>query len=100
MSDGTKIEWTDATWNPIRARTRSVPLPRAGWHCERVSPGCQNCYAERLNEDRFGTQLPYTRASRDRVTIEVDEAALAKPMHWRKPRRVFVCSMTDLFGGW
>ena len=49
MSTG--IQWTDETWNPIRAR-RTWPDGESlrGWHCERVSPGCENCYAETLNE--------------------------------------------------
>ena len=106
MSDGTHIEWTDASWNPLRARRNdATPLETeiatwVGWHCERVSPGCQNCYAEKLNEKRFGTGLPYNRKSRDQVELFLDEAALTKPLHWRKPRKVFVCSMTDLFGEW
>ena len=99
MSTG--IQWTDETWNPIRAR-RTWPDGESlrGWHCERVSPGCENCYAETLNEKRFGTGLGYTRPSRDMVSIYLDERTLSQPLHWRKPRRVFVCSMTDLFGEW
>lgn len=97
MSDGTKIQWTNATWNPIRARDSAGTT---GWHCERVSPGCQNCYAERRNEKRFGTGLPYNRKSRDLVEVFLDQSALTQPLHWRRPRRIFVCSMTDLFGEW
>lgn len=97
MSDGTAIQWTDATWNPIRARDSAGTT---GWHCERVSPGCQHCYAERLNEKRFGTGLPYNRKSRDLVEVYLDEKALTQPLHWRRPRKVFAGSMTDLFGAW
>ena len=106
MSDGTHIEWTDATWNPLRARvlnpirTETEGQIEVGWHCERVSPGCQHCYAETINEKRFGTGLPYNRKSRDMVSVELDEKALLQPLHWRRPRKVFVCSMTDLFGEW
>lgn len=100
MSDKSNIEWTDATWNPIRARRLTDIGGRVGWHCERVSPGCQHCYAERLNAQRFGTQLPYTRPSRDRVEVGIHEATLEKPLHWSRARKVFVCSMTDLFGEW
>ena len=101
MSDNSHIEWTDASWNPIRAtrHDQDIWYP-SGWHCERVSPGCQHCYAETINEKRFGTGLPYTRKSRDLVNIELDEKALTQPLHWRRPRKVFVCSMTDLFGEW
>lgn len=110
MSDNTHIQWS-ASWNPIWAN-RSVStdpdysdrrgmelLGADGWHCERVSPGCQHCYAETLNERRFGTGLPYNRKSRDLVDIYLDEKALTQPLRWRKPRRVFVCSMTDLAPG-
>ncbi len=113
MSDGTHIEWTatvhpdgtispGATWNPIRARRKDGQPNKGGggWHCERVSPGCQHCYAERLNGKRFGTGLPYNRKSRDLVDIYLDEKALTQPLHWRRPRKIFVCSMTDLFGEW
>lgn len=112
MSTG--IEWTDETWNPIRAIATygdSEPRPNQlansfgvievrGWHCERVSAGCVNCYAERINQQRFGTGLPYNRASRDRVEVVLDERTLRAPLSWRRSRRVFVCSMTDLFGEW
>lgn len=104
MSDNTKIQWTEATWNPVRATYSTTDgvgqVLKRGWHCERVSPGCQHCYAERLNEKRFGTGLPYNRKSRDLVDIYLDEKALTQPLHWRRPRKVFVCSMTDLFGEW
>lgn len=102
MSDGTKIQWSDATWNPLRAIGPSRPgnEQAIGWHCERVSPGCQHCYAETINQHRFGTGLPYNRAAREAVEVFIDEKALSQPLHWKKPRRIFVCSMTDLFGEW
>jgi protein gp37 len=96
MSDGTHIQWTDASWNPIRAHIGTASSP-PGWHCEKVSQGCAHCYAETINR-RLGTGLPYTVASG--AVTHLDEKALASPLHWRKPRRVFVCSMTDLFGAW
>lgn len=95
-----KIQWTDNSWNPIRAVTSD---DRVGWHCERVSPGCEHCYAETQNVARRfdkGTGLPYNRKSRDVVQMVLHEDTLVKPLRWRKPRRVFVCSMTDLFGEW
>lgn len=104
MSDNTSIEWTDATWNPVRARYATTDevgeVLKTGWHCERVSPGCQNCYAETINEKRFGTGLPYNRKSREQVEVYLDEKTLTQPLHWRRPRKIFVCSMTDLFGEW
>ncbi len=101
MSEGTKIEWTDATWNPIRARLRAGEgITSLGWHCERVSPGCEHCYAEHINARRFGTGRAYTRGMRDNVETFIDEETIVRPLRWRKPRRVFVGSMTDIFGEW
>jgi protein gp37 len=98
MAKNTSIEWTDATWNPIVAR--DVETGKLGWYCEKVSPACTHCYAEAINRRNLtrGTGHSYAAASRDRVKIEIDSATLRKPLHWKKPRRIFVCSMTDLFG--
>jgi protein gp37 len=73
MADKTGIAWTDATWNPVTG-------------CTKVSPGCAHCYAEALSK-RFGRSFE--------VTLHPER--LDEPLHWRKPRRVFVCSMADLF---
>ena len=88
----TKIEWTDDSWNPIRAR--NVKTGKVGWHCQKISPGCENCYAESMNR-RLGTRLSYVPAGE--AGLFLDEKMLTQPLRWRKPRRVFVCSMTDLF---
>ncbi len=96
MADRTSIEWTDATWNPIRARRRDTG--KVGWHCEAVSAGCKNCYAGPINEVRFGTGLPYKPGHRAEVEVFIDLDTLRQPMRWRKGRTIFVCSMTDLFG--
>lgn len=85
MSDRTKIEWASASWNPLRGI-------RGKWSCVKVSEGCAHCYAERLNV-RFGG--PRYAVGAD--ALRLDEAALLLPRRWVKPRRVFVCSMTDLF---
>lgn len=74
MSTG--IEWTDETWNPITG-------------CTKVSPGCDHCYAKTMHE-RFNGP-----GSFDTVTLH--PARLDKPLRWRKPRKVFVNSMSDLF---
>lgn len=105
MSDNTKIEWADATWNPIRAwrNDASKDTGRWGLHCEKVSPGCKNCYAERMNGrmlPAWGTGLDYTVPNREKVEVFLDLSELAKPHSWRNPRRVFVESMSDLFGEW
>jgi protein gp37 len=85
MSERTAISWTSSTWNPIRGSL-------GNWHCIKVSPGCQHCYAARLNT-RWGGPDYVVGAD----TIRLDERALDKPLHWRTPRKIFVCSMTDLF---
>lgn len=96
MGDGTAIEWTDATWNPIRG-------------CSRVSEGCRNCYAETVAARFSGPGHPYHGLAR-RVTrpdgtsearwtgkIAVIDTAMTQPMRWTRPRRIFVNSMSDLF---
>lgn len=97
MGDNTGIEWADATWNPIRAR--HAKTKKVGHHCEHVSEGCRFCYAERLNAWR-GTGFLYKPSLIDDGTIELflDEAVLDLPRRWRRPRTIFPCSMTDLFG--
>jgi protein gp37 len=76
MADKSSIEWTDATWNPITG-------------CTKVSPGCDHCYAERIVERFKG------KGAFENVTL--NEERLDAPLRWRKPRRVFVNSMSDLF---
>jgi len=74
------------------------PAGKVGPHCEHVSPGCENCYSE-FNGKRClpanGTGLPFDRRSRDLVEIFLDEKILMQPLHWRRPRRIFVNSQTD-----
>lgn len=94
MGDKSKIEWTDASWNPIRARNKETG--GVGHFCIHVSEGCRNCYAERMQK-RFGNPARYVAQHRDKVELFLDEKAVAQPRRWRKPRRIFVCSMTDLF---
>ncbi|MBY6277849.1 DUF5131 family protein [Symbiobacterium thermophilum] len=91
MADRTAIEWTDATWNPIRG-------------CSRVSEGCRHCYAERQAARFAGKGQPYEGLVRStdhgpRWTgqVRLVEKLLDAPLHWRRPRRIFVNSMSDLF---
>lgn len=105
MADKTGIEWTDATWNPTVG-------------CSIISPGCTNCYAMRmawrlghiekasgrLEMDGVsipGTYLPTTNAVNGNPVwtgiVKLNEQALALPLRWKKPRRIFVNSMSDLF---
>jgi protein gp37 len=90
-ADWTTIEWTDATWNPTRG-------------CSRISPGCKNCYAERIAARFSGAGLPYEGLARITPSgarwsgeLRVIEDDLDQPLHWKKPRRIFVNSMSDLF---
>jgi protein gp37 len=88
----TQIEWTDATWNPV-----------AG--CSVLSAGCTNCYAmqmaKRLEAMHVGKYKGLTRRSGRRTVwtgiVREDPSALAIPQGWKKPRKVFVNSMSDLF---
>jgi protein gp37 len=97
MADRSAIEWTDASWNPIRARNKATG--KVGWHCEHATTGCINCYAEGFNK-RLGTGLDFKPGHLDSGEIELflDEDILKQPLHWKRPRKVFVGSMTDLFG--
>jgi protein gp37 len=98
VADKTAIEWTDATWTPIRAmRVKASGETRIGWHCEHVTEACRNCYAESINA-RLGTGLPFKPGHLDDVALFLDEKILSQPLRWTKPRMIFVCSMTDLFG--
>lgn len=81
MSDSSKIEWTDATWNPVTG-------------CTKVSPGCDRCYAETLAERFRGVPGHYFEQGFD---VVLRPERLDQPMRWKKPRRVFVNSMSDLF---
>lgn len=92
MSDKTGIEWTDATWNPIAAF--DVETGKRGWFCTKISPGCAGCYAERLNL-RLGNGHEYTQANQGQIRFEL--VNLDQPKVWKRPRKIFVGSMFDLF---
>ena len=81
MSDRSKIEWTDATWNPVRG-------------CTTISAGCKHCYAETFAERFRGvTGHPFEFG----FDIRLVSHKLEEPLKWRTPRMVFVNSMSDLF---
>lgn len=94
MGDKSKIEWTEASWTPIRARNKVTG--KIGWHCEHATPGCEFCYAESMNK-RLGTGLPFKPGHRKDIEIFLDEKMLTQPLRWSRGRVIFVCSMTDLF---
>lgn len=90
MGDRSSIEWTEATWNPVTG-------------CDRVSPGCDNCYALTLARRLKAMGVakyqqdgsPRTSGPGFRLTLHPD--ALSQPLRWRQPRLIFVNSMSDLF---
>jgi protein gp37 len=91
MSDGTKIEWTDATWNVITG-------------CSVVSPGCKNCYAMKLagtrlrhHPSRIGLTQPSAAGPVWTGEVRFNEQWLGQPLSWNRPRRIFVCAHGDLF---
>ena len=81
MADKSAIEWTDATWNPVTG-------------CTKISAGCDNCYAARFAERWRGTPGHPFEAGFD-LTLRPDR--LEQPLRWKRPRRIFVNSMSDLF---
>jgi len=91
----TSIEWTDQSANPIRARHKATG--NVGWHCVMPSPGCAHCYSHTLN-GRFGTGLPYNKRSEDEIDLFLDLKSMEKLHRQRRPAKVFLCDMTDLFG--
>jgi protein gp37 len=81
MADSTAIEWTDATWNPVTG-------------CTKISAGCDHCYAERFSERFRGTPgHPFQNG----FDLTLRPERLVQPLQWRKPRMIFVNSMSDLF---
>ena len=81
MSDRSRIEWTDATWNPVRG-------------CSKVSPGCAHCYAQTFAERFRGVpEHPFEQG----FDLLLVPDKLNQPLSWRRPRRIFVNSMSDLF---
>jgi protein gp37 len=81
MALGSTIEWTDATWNPVTG-------------CTKVSAGCKNCYAERMAKR---LQAMGVAQYRDGFRLTLQPKMLDLPRRWRRPRRIFVNSMSDLF---
>lgn len=78
MGDKTKIEWTDATWNPVTG-------------CTKVSQGCKHCYAERV------FPRAYAKSGRKFTAVECHHERLDQPLRWKRGRKIFVNSMSDLF---
>ena len=81
MSTRSAIEWTDVTWNPVTG-------------CTKISHGCRFCYAERMSKRLLAMGV---EKYKEGFSPAVHEAALGEPFRWRRPRLVFVNSMSDLF---
>ncbi len=81
MGDKSAIQWTDATWNPSTG-------------CTKISPGCKNCYAERLSARLKWMRNPKYKKG---FSFTLHENALDIPLKWSRPRKIFVNSMSDLF---
>jgi hypothetical protein len=81
MGDNSAIEWTDATWNPVTG-------------CTKISRGCDNCYAERFSE-RFRGVAGHPFENGFDLTLRPER--LNQPLAWKRPRTIFVNSMSDLF---
>ena len=91
MADGSKIEWTEATWNPITG-------------CSLASPGCTNCYAMKLagtrmqnHESRKGLTIDTKAGPVWNGEVRFNEQWLDQPLRWKRPRMIFVCAHGDLF---
>jgi protein gp37 len=84
VSDHSKIEWTDATWSPVTG-------------CTKVSPGCEHCYIERTPPFRKEHRWFDRPGIGGTTGVRLHEDRLAQPLRWTRPRRVFVCSLADLF---
>ncbi len=82
MSLASGIEWTESTWNPVTG-------------CSKISAGCAHCYAERMARRLRAIGVPnYERG----FSVTLHENTLGFPLEWRKPRMIFVNSMSDLIG--
>jgi len=81
MANGSSIEWTESTWNPVTG-------------CSKVSPGCTHCYAERMAKRLRAMGQPNYVSGFD---LTLQEHMLELPLRWRKPQTIFVNSMSDLF---
>ena len=91
MAEHSTIEWTDATWNPITG-------------CSVISPGCKNCYAMKLaggrlqhHPSRAGLTQPSAAGPVWNGLVRFNMEWLEQPLHWKRPRDVFVCAHGDLF---
>lgn len=81
MSLKTSIEWTEHSWNPITG-------------CDKISEGCKNCYAEKLSHRLHAMGQPKYK---NKFQLTLHENCINEPLRWKKPSKIFVCSMSDIF---
>ena len=81
MADNSTIEWTESTWNPVTG-------------CDKISTGCKNCYAERMSFRLNKMGMPQYKNG---FKLTLQPKALKLPYSWKRPRTIFVNSMSDLF---
>ena len=81
MATNSPIEWTDATWNPVTG-------------CDKISPGCKHCYAERMAKRLKAARNPNYRNG---FELTLQPQMLTRPLEWKSPKQIFVNSMSDLF---
>ncbi|MCU1336819.1 MAG: hypothetical protein JWO19_2400 [Bryobacterales bacterium] len=81
MANNSPIEWTDATWNPVTG-------------CDKISPGCKHCYAERMAKRLKAAHNPNYKNG---FELTLQPQMLIRPSEWKSPKRIFVNSMSDLF---
>ena len=99
MTNKSKIQWTDITKNPIHL-IKSDGSNGGHW-CHKISEGCANCYAESQNNNsffKFASHLKYTGNPPENLIL--DESILQEIISIKSPKKIFICSMTDLFGDW
>ena len=90
----TSIEWADHSINPLRAR--NIETGKTGHFCEKISAGCKNCYASKM-QSPYLTQLEYVVENREKVDLFLEEKVLQEVLRRKKPTRYFWCDMTDMF---
>lgn len=94
MPQKTSIEWTDLSSNPIYAIDKETG--KRGWFCTKPSTGCAHCYSEAINK-RFGNGFDYAKRNESRVEFKLNEKELRKILKLRKPSRIFLGDMLDVF---
>jgi protein gp37 len=91
----TPIQWTDFTVNPFRFR--NLETGKVGHYCAKISPGCKNCYSDKMQGGPYLSGLTFIAENKPRGEFFLDEGALQQVLRRKKPCRIFWCDMTDMF---